>query len=538
MEGWRDRGRCDVGVAVKSSGHPSFSDEHTCSTHARNPTPPPPPYRYTAAARGLWLDDGAAVAVRRRQGGVGAGGWLQHQVGSRASGMGERCGSWGFREVEVRAVWVQAAKWAQPGRAARAAASATAAAVPVTLPLPPPCSDQCFCRCRHGHCSMTAECASACVRSLLEGRAAVAPPPSAEPSAEAAEDLKKVRGAERTMQRLLCMGTAMGAIGHWWLCITKHARVCMRWGNVRLRVCPRAPQVPATTTATTSTTTALQVYLFQRRFWRLRCPAGREWRQDVLQSEKEWAQALAAEWEAEWAAYTAARRAAAAAAAERNEVRQLRRAGARFSLCTANGTLCLLLVLGWSLFICDALALSAFAPQALGRLYQRVPNCLPTCHPLQANGGRKQEELPAPPAPKPQTPQPGDSPAAALERVAAAAASRAAAAAAAAAASPVRAAATASAPALEAVVVAAVAAAAASSTEAAGVATDDDAAQAVDVLISKFGGLSTDAAAGATAATAAAAAAAGAAVAGAAGAGPGEDLLQLAKEQQQEEGKE
>ncbi|PNW76665.1 hypothetical protein CHLRE_11g467785v5 [Chlamydomonas reinhardtii] len=254
--------------------------------------------------------------------------------------------------------------------------------------------------------SMTAECASACVRSLLEGRAAVAPPPSAEPSAEAAEDLKKV-------------------------------------------------------------------YLFQRRFWRLRCPAGREWRQDVLQSEKEWAQALATEWEAEWAAYTAARR-AEAAAAERNE----------------------------------------------------------------ANGGRKQEEVPAPPAPKPQTPQPGDSPAAALERVAAAAASRAAAAAAAAAASPVRTAATASAPTQEAVAVAAVAAtAAASSTEAAGVATDDDAVEAVDVLISKFGGLSTDAAAEATATAAAAAAAAGAAVELAAGAGPREDLLQLAKEQQQEEGK-
>ncbi|KAG2429511.1 hypothetical protein HXX76_010746 [Chlamydomonas incerta] len=97
---------------------------------------------------------------------------------------------------------------------------------------------------------MTAECASACVRSLLESKAAAAPPLSLDPSQETEADLKKV-------------------------------------------------------------------YMFQRRFWRLRCPAGANWRQDILQSEKEWGEALAAEWEAEWKAFMAARRAAAAAEARK-----------------------------------------------------------------------------------------------------------------------------------------------------------------------------------------------------------------------------
>ncbi len=54
--------------------------------------------------------------------------------------------------------------------------------------------------------------------------------------------------------------------------------------------------------------------MFQRRFWRLRCPAGIKWQQDVLASEKEWGESLAAEWDKEWRAFVAARRAAAAAA--------------------------------------------------------------------------------------------------------------------------------------------------------------------------------------------------------------------------------
>ncbi|KAG2446907.1 hypothetical protein HYH02_008063 [Chlamydomonas schloesseri] len=247
--------------------------------------------------------------------------------------------------------------------------------------------------------SMTAECASACVRTLLDGRAAAVPPLSLQPSEETAEDLRRV-------------------------------------------------------------------YMFQRRFWRLRCPAGTDWRQDVLQSEKEWGEALAAEWEAEWRAFMAARR-----AAER-----------------------------------------------------------------KANGGSKvEEEQPAPPAataagPKGPQLQEGDSPAAALERVAAAAASRAATSAAA----------------------AASAATGPSSVKASSggvaAANNDLAAEAVDVLISKFGDLSTNAAAaeavaggaaaGAVAGGAAAGAVAGGAAAGAvAGEAEAADLLALADELQlQQEG--